>query len=247
MEISLPQIQKNLAKILDQIAEAELRAGRPAGSVRLIGVTKYVDVATSRALAEAGCLDLGESRPQQLWAKAEQLNDLPIRWHLIGHLQRNKAKRTLEFAPTIHSVDSPRIFQQLEQDAQALRGSNGTSQPPVEVLIEVNVTTDPSKTGLSIPAARELIEQAVQDSSRSSVKIVGLMGMSSLHATPVQIRREFELLRVTRDCWEQELGVSLPELSMGMSDDFEIAIDCGATMVRIGSKLFEGLTSLRGL
>ncbi|XZE19896.1 YggS family pyridoxal phosphate-dependent enzyme [Pirellulaceae bacterium SH449] len=239
METSLPQIEKNLAKIRERISEAEMRAGRPAGTVRLIGVTKYVDGATTRALAEAGCLDLAESRPQQLWAKAEQLSDLPIRWHMIGHLQRNKAKRTLEFSSTIHSVDSQRILNQIEQDAHALLGESSTSRPPVEVLIEVNATTDATKTGLSIPAARDLIARAAQGSSHSPMKIVGFMGMSSLDASTDQIRREFELLRETRDKCEEEFGLSLPELSMGMSDDFEIAIACGATMVRIGSKLFE--------
>ena len=244
METSLPQIKKNLAIVRDRIAESENRVGRPPGSVRLIGVTKYVDSAATRELAESGCLDLGESRPQQLWTKAELLSDLPVRWHLIGHLQRNKAKKTLEYARVLHSIDSERLLKQIVTDATNLacsdrRDSMNQTNLTIDLLIEVNATSDQSKTGLSFEEGRKLMQLASELPSSLQVKVTGLMGMSSLDASSDQIRRELELIRTTRDAWEKEFGISLPELSMGMSDDFEIAIEQGATMVRIGSKLFE--------
>lgn len=244
METSLPQIKKNLAIVRDRIAEAESGAGRPPGSVRLIGVTKYVDLAATRELAESGCLDLAESRPQQLWAKAESLADLPVRWHLIGHLQRNKAKKTLEYARVLHSIDSERLLKQIVTDAEEMQSddledSKYRSNDLTNLLIEINATSDLTKTGLSFAEGRELMQIVTELPNSLRVKVVGLMGMSSLNASQDQIRREFELIRKVRDTWEMEFGLALPELSMGMSDDFELAIEQGATMVRIGSKLFE--------
>jgi hypothetical protein len=244
METSLPQIKKNLANVRERIAESENRVGRPPGSVRLIGVTKYVDLAATRELAESGCLDLAESRPQQLWTKADSLVDLPVRWHLIGHLQRNKVKKTLEYAGVLHSIDSERLLKQIAKDAAEVvsipdRDSTNLAKAAIDLLIEVNATSDRSKTGISLEEGRNLIRHALELPSNLPVKVTGLMGMSSLNAPKDQIRREFELIRTTRDTWEKEFGISLPELSMGMSDDFEIAIEHGSTMVRIGSKLFE--------
>lgn len=244
METSLPQIKKNLAIVRDRIAESENRAGRPTGSVRLIGVTKYVDLDATRDLATLGCLDLGESRPQQLWTKADSLRDIPVRWHLIGHLQRNKVGKTLEYARVLHSIDSERLLKQIVSDAKelgAFAGSEPTNQRAreIDLLIEINATSDQSKTGLSLDEGRKLMGLAAELPSDLPVKVRGLMGMSSLDASKSQISKEFEIIRTTRDSWEREFGVSLPELSMGMSGDFEIAIEQGATMVRIGSLLFE--------
>lgn len=243
METSLPQIKKNLAIVRERIAEAENRAGRPAGSVRLIGVTKYVDVEATRELATHGCWDLAESRPQQLWSKADALGDLPIRWHLIGHLQRNKVAKTLEYAHVLHSIDSDRLLKQITSDATEIlaRVDSDPAKKPaprIDLLIEINATSDQSKTGLSLEEGRKLMELAVKLPTNLPVKVRGLMGMSSVDASENQIRSEFEIIRSTRDSWETEFGMSLPELSMGMSGDFEIAIDEGATMVRVGSLLF---------
>jgi pyridoxal phosphate enzyme (YggS family) len=201
-------------------------------------------LAATRELAESGCLDLAESRPQQLWTKADSLVDLPVRWHLIGHLQRNKVKKTLEYAGVLHSIDSERLLKQIAKDAAEVvsipdRDSTNLAKAAIDLLIEVNATSDRSKTGLSLEEGRNLIRHALELPSNLPVKVTGLMGMSSLNAPKDQIRREFELIRTTRDTWEKEFGIPLPELSMGMSDDFEIAIEHGSTMVRIGSKLFE--------
>lgn len=244
METSLPQIKKNLAFLRDRIAESESRAGRTPGSVKLIGVTKYVDEAATRELAMSGCLDLAESRPQLLWSKAAALGDLPVRWHLIGHLQRNKVRRTLESAQVLHSVDSVRLLKQIVSDASEMSSKSETDRKsqtnfPIDLLVEINATSDSSKTGISLAEGRELMRSAAEYPPDTPVRIVGLMGMSTLNASQDQIRREFELIRITRDAWESEFGMELPELSMGMSDDFEIAIEQGSTMVRIGSRLFE--------
>ena len=132
--------RENLAAIRGRVAEACRRAGRPDGGVTLIGVTKYVGVETTRLLLEAGCRDLAESRPQQLWEKAAAIGDVELHpvWHLIGNLQRNKVRRTLPVVSLVHTLDSPRLLVAIEAEAAALGR-------PCEVLIEVNLTTDPGR------------------------------------------------------------------------------------------------------
>ena len=184
-------------------------------------------------LAEAGCLDLGESRPQELWQKAAEVSDLPIRWHLIGHLQRNKVERSLPLASLIHSVDSLRLLAAIEAAADSL-------DRIVPVLLEVNVSGDQTKYGLP---PSEMPARIVEAAAFRHVQIRGLMGMAALEGGPERARRDFRALRELRDQLRKSTApnVSLDELSMGMSDDFEVAIEEGATLVRIGSALFEGL------
>ena len=136
------RVAANLARIRDQIAGACHRAGRTATEVTLIGVTKYVDVATARLVHAAGCRELAESRPQGLWAKAEALADLdpPPHWHLVGHLQRNKIRRTLAVGPLIHSLDSLRLLEAVAAEAAA-------TDRICEALVEVNLAGDPGRTG----------------------------------------------------------------------------------------------------
>jgi pyridoxal phosphate enzyme (YggS family) len=200
----------------------------------LIGVTKYVDANIARMLFDAGVADLGESRPQELWNKAEALADLRIQWHLIGHLQRNKVKRTLESVGLIHSVDSLRLLQEI--NAQGA----GQARPVVDVLLEVNISGDVAKHGLRPDEIEPLIPEIAK---LSHVAVQGLMTMSGLESTPEQTRHEFAALRELRDKLRSTAtpNVALNELSMGMSDDFEIAIEEGATIVRVGSALFEGV------
>lgn len=226
----------NLAAVRGRIDDACRRAGREPGAVRLIAVTKYVDTAVTRAIAVAGCHDLGESRPQSLWAKAEALAaGMPaIRWHLIGHLQRNKVKRTLPVVGLIHTLDSLRLFHALAAEAAA-------EDQPCHALVEVNLAGDAARTGASEAEAREILAAAA---GHPAVSIRGLMGMASVPEgddASSRARRQFAWLREFRDCLSRESGLELPELSMGMSGDFAEAIAEGATMVRIGSALFEGL------
>ena len=152
---------------------------------------------------------------------------------MIGHMQRNKVKRTLPLVSVMHSLDSSRVLDQIQQDI-------GTRTAPLQLLLEINISGEPDKTGLSISAAEELLTRWQAKSERfEGVSIGGLMGMGSLEGGQEQARRDFQTLRSLRDLWAGRYGLTLEELSMGMSEDFEIAIEEGATMVRVGSSLFK--------
>lgn len=229
------RICDNLAQIRSRIAEAAHRSGRAAGDVKLVAVSKYVDAPTARLLVDAGCRDLGEARPQELWRKAEALAGQPIDWHLIGHLQRNKIARTLPLVRLIHSGDSLRLIEAVEAQAAA------TGLASIPILLEVNVSGDATKHGFRADELPPLGETLAQ---LNYVAIRGLMCMAGREGNVDDARRDFEQLRLLRDrlrsIWPSRL--SLDELSMGMSGDFEAAIEEGATIVRVGSLLFEGIS-----
>ncbi len=228
-------VAERLAEIRERAAEACRQAGRRASDVRVIGVTKYGDVDAAREVLAAGCLDLGESRPQELCRKAMALSGtVPApRWHLIGHLQRNKVRRTIEMVDLIHTLDSQRLLAAIDEEA-ARRGC------VCEALVEVNLAADASRTGASEAEARELVAAA---NAHPHVRIRGLMGMASVPEgddASGQARRQFAALRELRDRLQSEWSAdTLTELSMGMSGDYVEAILEGATMVRIGSALFQ--------
>ena len=225
-------VAQNLLRVRERIAAAAGRCGRSEQEITLVGVAKYVDAEATRALVEAGCHDIGESRPQQLWDKAAALQDLPqVRWHMIGHLQRNKVRRTLPLLSVLHSVDSLRLLQTIRQQA-----------PPhgLPILLEVNVSGDPGKHGFD-PQQLERVWDQIAESRE--IETLGLMCMASRTGGRRRAREDFARLRQLRDRL-RGLGpatLDLPHLSMGMSGDFEEAIAEGATMVRIGSVLLEGL------
>jgi pyridoxal phosphate enzyme (YggS family) len=230
------RLRRNLMVVSEAIAAACGRAGRDLASVRLVAVTKYVDAATTRLLLELGCRDLGESRPQSLWEKAAALADVAAapRWHLVGHLQRNKLRRTLPVLGLLHSLDSRRLLDALEAEAAA-------AGLVCDALVEVNLTDDPGRTGMSPDAVHDLIAVAA---GMPHVRVRGLMGMAAVpDGRADSPRRDFARLRDLRDRLAAELPAAggLPELSMGMSGDFAEAILEGATLVRIGSALFEGV------
>ena len=227
------RIAENVARVRQAIADAAARSGRRAEDVTLIAVSKYVGVAEIDALLAAGCRDLGENRPQDLWRKAEQLRDRPIRWHMIGHLQRNKARRTLPLVTLLHAGDSWRL---LEAAAQHLQQSGQV----LDVLIEINVSGDVSKTGFSPQDVEPLLSQIAQ---LPHLRVRGLMAMARWGGTLDDARRDFVRLRELRDRLAASCPpeISLQELSMGMSGDFEVAIEEGATLVRVGSALYEGV------
>lgn len=231
MTNDLPPLAGNLAHIRQRIADAALASGRTPDAVTLVAVTKYVEPPLARALAEAGCLDLGESRPQELWRKAEALAGQPIRWHLIGHLQRNKIARTLPLVSLIHSADSMRLIEAIDPEASAL-------PRPMPILLEVNVSGEAAKHGF---APDELDPLGPRLAALAHVEVRGLMCMAGRDSDQDQARREFERLRLLRDRLRDDWPdrVCLNELSMGMSGDFEAAIAEGATLVRIGSSLFD--------
>ncbi len=221
-------------QIVQRVQDAARLHGRDADTVRIIGVSKYVDADATRSMFLSGCHLLGESRPQSLWAKAEALSDLSgIEWHMIGHMQRNKIARTLPIIRWLHSLDSLRLAESLQQELV-----KQSSLPELNVLLEVNVTQDQAKTGLAAHDAQELLEKVIQ---MPRLKVRGLMAMSTEGSSPEQALQEFQTVRALRDQLQQHFGtaVNLNELSMGMSNDFEQAIAAGATMVRLGSILWD--------
>ncbi len=227
-----------LAEVRQRIADAAQRSGRTAADIRLVAVTKYASAEAARALVQAGCRDLGESRPQELWHKAAQLADLPVRWHLVGHLQRNKVRRTLPLVRMIHSADSWRLLEALQREMASAEQASARQAP--DVLLEVNISGDAAKHGF---APGELPGVVARLDSLPDVPVRGLMGMASAEGGLATARRNFAALRELRDRLRSVCprGTSLDELSMGMSGDFEVAIEEGATIVRIGSALFEGI------
>jgi len=227
------QIRHNLDTVLRRIAEAARRSGRREDAVRLVAVTKRSPLEWIRPLVDCGARDLGENYPQELWRKAELLADLgsSIRWHLIGHLQTNKVKKTLPLARMIHSVDSLKLLHVLDQAAV------GLADPP-RICLEVNTSGEPTKHGWT---PDQVLRDADAIAACRTIPVVGLMTMAAWGTTPQTARPSFIRLRQLRDLLQQKTGMVLEELSMGMSADFEAAIEEGATLVRIGSALFEGL------
>jgi pyridoxal phosphate enzyme (YggS family) len=219
------RLSENWQAVQQKVREVAINSGRAEDSVQIIGVSKYVDAETTLALVKAGCRQLGESRPQLMWQKTEELTfDQPVIWHMIGHLQRNKVRRLLRSKPMIHSVE--------HASNQGLI---------VDVLLEVNVSADEAKTGF-LP---ESLEAVLDSLPAAGVRVKGLMAMAGWGTSSDAARTHFDKTRELRDRLSQSSGQALPELSMGMSGDFPEAIRAGATMVRIGSILFEGLIDQR--
>lgn len=222
-------LSERLAAVKGRIADACRRAGRAPDGVTLVAVTKTVPPAVAALVPALGVRDLGESRPQELWRKAEAIAG--ANWHLIGHLQRNKIDRTIPLVTLVHSVDSTRVLEALSAFGQK-RGA------PVPVLLEVNCSGEESKGGFSpsdVPALGEALM------GLGGVEVRGLMTMAAYSDDPESARPTFSKLRDLRDQLRTRTGLTLNELSMGMSNDFEIGVEEGATLVRVGTTLFEGL------
>ena len=230
-------IRRNWEQVCEQVTTSCLRVGRDPAEVRVVGVSKYVDARLCLQLVQAGCRVLGENRPQSLWEKfawfAEHAEH-PVEWHMIGHLQRNKVRRTLSCISCLHSLDSLRLAEEVSREAVAV----GIE---LSVLLEVNVTRDSSKTGLLAADMPEFMERVVQ---LPGLVIGGLMAMASLDGDAANAQREFAEVRKLRDRLAERFpSLDLSHLSMGMSGDFEAAIAEGSTLVRIGSSLWRGVLS----
>jgi PLP dependent protein len=237
--VSSESVAHQWSLVNQRVAEACKKSGRAASEVTIVGITKYVDAQTAKWLWDAGCTDLGESRPQSLWEKQAAFDainlsdDRKVRWHFIGHLQRNKSLKTVANLSLLQSLDSVRLAQQIQKDAESL----GIS---VDALVEVNVSGEPNKTGI----LSEELPTVLNELSRfDRIHVKGLMGMAGLQTTTPSI--DFAKLRTLRDEMAIRFGerFQLNQLSMGMSGDFEEAIEEGSTMVRIGSLLFEPIGS----
>lgn len=220
-------LRERLASIEERIQRACVRCGRARDSITLIGVTKSVNAEVATALLELGVVNLAENRPQELWKKAEAIP--AARWHFIGHLQRNKLARTLPCVSLFHSVDSMRLL-------EALSAAGTQRGQPVPLLLEVNCSAEETKGGF---APNDILPMSDKLLSLGGVELRGLMTMAAYHDDPELCRPTFTQLRVLRDELRLRTGWPLPELSMGMSNDFEIAIEEGATFIRLGTVLFE--------
>lgn len=224
-ETSNREIANRLLATRERIATAARRAHRDPAAIRLVLASKTQPVAAIRAAYKAGARDFGENYVQEALSKRIELADLAdLRWHLIGHLQTNKARLAAPAFALIHSIDSPRLVDAL---------ARAQSSPRVRGLIEVNLGAEVSKSGVAPDAVADLLE-----ASRDKIEIAGLMTIPPPAANPELTRPYFARLREMRDRFALQTGFTLSELSMGMSDDFEIAIEEGATLVRVGRAVF---------
>ncbi|HKD99392.1 MAG TPA: YggS family pyridoxal phosphate-dependent enzyme [Planctomycetota bacterium] len=232
-------LHRNWASVLGRVRAAAARAGRAPEAVTLVAVTKSVDSTAAEALVDLGQTDLGESRVQELASKAAAVRG--ARWHLVGALQSNKARRALELAELLHGIDDPALLARLDRIASE-RGRRA------RCLLEVNVAGEAEKHGV----APGRVAGALEEGRRCAhVDVEGLMTMAPLGAPGPELRRVFGTLRALRDdAARRGLFGGAPrdggELSMGMSGDFEIAVEEGATYVRVGTALFEGLAESAG-
>ncbi|MDQ7851171.1 MAG: YggS family pyridoxal phosphate-dependent enzyme [Armatimonadota bacterium] len=226
MQQSHEDLAQRLAAVRQRMQAAAQRSGRRADSVRLVAVTKGVAAARIREAMALGVLDFGENRVQEALPKIAALGPGP-RWHLVGHLQRNKVRRAVEAFALIHSLDSLPLAEAISRRAEA-------AGRWVEVLLQVNVAGEPRKHGFA-PAE---VPQAVRHIAGLPALILrGLMTIAPLEADPQRVRPVFRRLRELRDALRVQWP-GLEELSMGMSDDFEVAIEEGATLVRVGRAIF---------
>lgn len=239
------RMRDNLTRVRATIAQACRRSDRDPADVRLVAVTKYAELDTVRALLAAGVRELGENRVQQLTSRAAAVGaaDLGLfdphptealpRWHMIGHLQRNKVKVLLRHTRILHSLDSARLARELEKQAEGL-------EVTVDAFLELNVAGEQAKSGAPVDQAGT-IAQAVSDCPH--IRLHGLMTMPPFDPDPEAARPHFVRLRELLEQLQRggAVGPECVHLSMGMTIDYPVAVEEGATFVRIGSALFEGV------
>ena len=247
------QLDTRYSAVKARVAAAAKKAGRSAGHIVLVAVTKFAEADQIRRLIQLGHRDFGENKVQNLIHRVAMADEFlarhkiaphvgaapadslfsgsaPVRWHMVGHLQRNKARKAVELCRLIHSVDSLRLAEEIQQVTLK-------RETPVEVLVQVNCSGEKSKFGCPVPAAAHLAEQI---DTMMSVRVRGLMTMAALDATPAETRATFGRCR---ELFEEIKKTGVGEgkfnlLSMGMSGDFETAIEEGANIVRVGSAIF---------
>lgn len=232
----MESLAERLERVRARIDAAALAAGRDPRSIKLLAVSKTKPASDIRVAFAAGQRDFGENYLQELAAKAQELADLPdLRWHVIGHLQSNKAKLAVRYASCIHTVDSERIARELGRRREQLVSSGSTlpAGPKLPVLVEVNVAREPQKSGC-LPEELERVLEAIE--REPALSLSGLMTVPPHTEDPRGAQPYFDQLRELRDRFGG--GRTLSELSMGMSHDLEVAIACGATIVRVGTAIF---------
>jgi len=223
-------IQENLERVRQQIEAAANGCGRDPDAVQLVAVSKTVPVERVRQAIDAGVTVLGENYVQEARDKIEALSDCEVRWHFIGHLQSNKAKYAVALFDLIHSVDSVKLAAEIDKRAAKI----GKKQP---VLVQVNIAEEESKSGVSAEQSDALVKEI---SAFEHLEVRGLMTMPPFFNQPERVRPYFRTLRRLRDRIRKMAipGIELNELSMGMTGDFQVAIEEGATLVRIGTAIF---------
>jgi len=238
----MSKIADRIGRLRDTIHNSCERAGRDTGSVKLVVVTKSATIEQVQEVVRLGFFDLGENRVQQLKKVSAQVEEFLARvenrpvekvtWHMVGHLQRNKVRQVLPLVLLIHSVDTLRL-------AEEINSSAGKLDLPAKVLMQVNTSQEPQKYGVPVGAAMHLAEQI---ETLENVKLIGLMTMAPLTHNKDIIRSCFARARelFIEMKGEKIVGPLFTELSMGMSSDYEIAIEEGATILRIGSAIFAG-------
>jgi pyridoxal phosphate enzyme (YggS family) len=228
----IANIQDNIARVEQRITAACLRSGRRRGDVKLVAVSKTHPAESVRAAYAAGVRDFGENRVQEAKSKRQELSDLGATWHMLGHIQSNKSRAARELFQWVHSVDSLRLAERLAQAANP-----GDARLPV--LIEVNLGEETSKAGVRVGEVAALAEQLAP---LAQLELRGLMVIPPYSESPEDGRPYFLKLRaLALEIESRKLpNVSMVELSMGMSNDFEVAIEEGATIVRVGTAVFGG-------
>lgn len=227
MTISPERMKTNLDKVRSRIRRAAERSGRREDDVAIVGATKQVSAEMIRAAAAAGLTRFGENYLQEA-KKKQELIDAPVEWHFIGHLQRKKVREAIERFTLIHSLDRPELAEEINRRA----GEQGKT---VRLLVEVNLAGEESKSGSGVAETEKLVGLTA---SLPHISLEGLMTMPPYDPDPERARPYFRRLRELRDALSSSLNLLLPELSMGMSTDFETAVEEGATLVRIGTALF---------
>jgi pyridoxal phosphate enzyme (YggS family) len=220
-------IEENLSALRERIEERCKKAGRNPDEIRLIAVSKYFNADSILEVKKLGIKDFGENRAQELTLKFEKLGESVV-WHFIGTLQKNKVKYAVKAAEFIHSVESIELAEEVNNRAEKL----GKVQ---KILIEVKTSEEETKSGIETEA--EILELVSKCNELKNVRLIGLMTMAPLTEDEKIIRKSFRDLRILKDRINTK-GFNLTELSMGMTSDFEIAIEEGATMLRIGSAIF---------
>jgi PLP dependent protein len=230
LNMTTTSIRENLAQLQERISAAALRVGRSVEEITLIGVSKTHPAEAIREAYEAGLRHFGENRVQEWEGKQGGIQRLNATWHLIGHLQSNKAARAAKLFNSVDSVDDFALAQRLDR----ARSESGVTEK-MRALIEVHIAEEETKTGAGVKDLPRLAEKIV---ALPMLELAGLMCIPPFAENPEDARPHFRRLKELRDELAKQLGRGLPVLSMGMSHDFEVAIEEGATEVRVGTALF---------
>lgn len=226
-----PDLRSRLAQVRERIATAASRSGRDSTEVTLVAVSKTHPATAVREALSAGVTDFGENRVQEAESKIPLLKDAGAQWHLIGHLQANKARRAVRLFEVIHTVDSTSLAQRLD------RACGDEQRQELRILIQVDLAGEATKSGVAENMLSDLVESMRQC---PRLRLTGLMALPPFFEDPEQVRPFFKRLRELRDEIQAggHFGDRRGELSMGMSHDFEVAIEEGATIVRVGTAIF---------